>query len=119
MDGVPTAQTVGTPFFSPDAGVFGDEPYTYLPFGNYVVRAPGVCGGRPTFKYTRIEVSFILDRIAQGKSVDYIVEAYADPHLTHAAIQEAMQLANNAFLASPQIIEPIAAQNIAVDYDCA
>ena len=89
--------------------VVAGEPYVYLPLGKYVVRAPGVCGGRPTFKYTRIEVSFILNRIAQGKSVDYIVEAYTDPHLTHAAIQEAMQLANSAFLSSPQIIEPIAA----------
>ncbi len=34
----------------------GDEPYQYYPFGNYIVRAIGVCGGRPTFKYTRIEI---------------------------------------------------------------
>ena len=86
----------------------GGEPYTYLPLGNYVVRAPGLCGGRPTFKYTRIEVSFILNRIAKGKSIDYIVDAYADPHLTHAAIQEAMTLANSAFITSPQITEPLA-----------
>lgn len=88
--------------------IVGGEPYTYLPLGNYVVRAPGVCGGRPTFKYTRIEVSFILNRIAKGKSIDYIVDAYADPHLTRAAIQEAMLLANSAFTTSPQITEPLA-----------
>jgi len=86
----------------------GGEPYIYLPLGNYVVRAPGVCGGRPTFKYTRIEVSFILNRIAKGKSIDYIVDAYADPHLTRAAIQEAMALANSAFITSPQITELLA-----------
>jgi len=34
----------------------GGEPYQYYPLGQYVVRAIGVCGGRPTFKYTRIEV---------------------------------------------------------------
>lgn len=84
------------------------EPYVYLPLGNYVVRAPGICGGRPTFKYTRIEVSFILNRIAKGKSIDYLVDAYADPHLTRAAIQEAMLLANSAFMTSPQITEPLA-----------
>jgi uncharacterized protein (DUF433 family) len=89
--------------------IVNGQPYDFLPLGNHVVRAPGICGGRPTFKYTRIEVSFILKRIAQGKSIDYIVDAYADPHLTHAAIQEAMLLANDAFLASPQIAEPIPA----------
>ncbi len=76
----------------------GGEPYEYFPFGNYVVRAPGVCGGRPTFKYTRIEVSFILNRITRGKSIATIVDAYADPHLTRPAIQEAMLLANSALI---------------------
>lgn len=33
----------------------GGEPYQYCPLGDYVVRAVGVCGGRPTFKYTRIK----------------------------------------------------------------
>jgi hypothetical protein len=35
----------------------GGEPYEYYPLGQYVVIAPGVCGGRPTFKYTRLDVS--------------------------------------------------------------
>jgi uncharacterized protein (DUF433 family) len=88
--------------------IVGGEIYEYYSLGNYVVRAPGVCGGRPTFKYTRIEVSFILNRIAQGKSIEYIVDAYQDPHLTHAAIQEAMMLATHAFIASPQVAQPLA-----------
>lgn len=85
----------------------GGESYEYFPLGNYVVRAPGVCGGRPTFKYTRIEVSFILNRIALGKSIETIIDAYADPHLTRLAIQEAMLLANSAFMTSPQISQPL------------
>jgi hypothetical protein len=28
------------------------ETYQYYPLGKHVVRAVGVCGGRPTFKYT-------------------------------------------------------------------
>lgn len=28
--------------------------YQYYPLGEHVVRAPSVCGGRPTFKYTHI-----------------------------------------------------------------
>ena len=50
----------------------GGEIYEYYPLGHYVVRALGICDGHPTFKYTRIEVNFILKRIAQGKSMDYI-----------------------------------------------
>ncbi len=33
------------------------ESYQYQPLGKYIVRAVGVCGGRPTFKYTRIEIT--------------------------------------------------------------
>lgn len=89
--------------------IVGGEIYEYYPLGNYVVRALGICEGRPTFKYTRIEVSFILNRIAQGKTIEYIVDAYQDPHLTPAAIQEAMVLANHAFSTSPQVAQPLAA----------
>jgi hypothetical protein len=28
----------------------GEEPYQYYPLGDYIVRAPGICRGRPTFK---------------------------------------------------------------------
>ena len=87
----------------------GDEVYEYYPLGKYVVRAPHVCDGRPTFRYTRIEVGFILNRLAQGKSIEYIVDAYRDPHLTTAAIQEAITLANRDFITSPQATQPIAA----------
>jgi hypothetical protein len=34
--------------------MYGDVPYEYYPIGQYIVAAPGVCGGRPTFKYTRL-----------------------------------------------------------------
>jgi hypothetical protein len=36
--------------------VIGGEPYEYYPLGEHIVAAPGVCGGRPTYKYTRIDV---------------------------------------------------------------
>ncbi len=41
-----------------------NEPYRYYPLGDHVVRAPGVCGGRPTFKYTRIEITEALPALA-------------------------------------------------------
>ena len=56
--------------------VIGGDPYDYIPLGQYVVRAFGVCGGRPTFKYTRIEVAGTLERLASGESMDSIVAGY-------------------------------------------
>ena len=44
--------------------------------GEHVVRAPGVCGGRPTFKYTRIEIAGVLARLARGETVEGIVRGY-------------------------------------------
>jgi hypothetical protein len=33
--------------------LYGGSLYEYYPIGQHIVAAPGVCGGRPTFKYTR------------------------------------------------------------------
>ena len=48
--------------------IVGGESYQYYPLGAYVVRVVGVCGGRPTFKYTRIEITGTLERLAAGES---------------------------------------------------
>jgi uncharacterized protein (DUF433 family) len=52
------------------------EAYDYYPLGKFIVAAPGVCGGRPTFKYTRIEVEVVLDLLAAGESFDRLVENF-------------------------------------------
>jgi uncharacterized protein (DUF433 family) len=72
----------------------GGEPYEYYPVGRYIVVAPGVCGGRPTFKYTRIDVRHALGLIAAGKSVERVAQAYSVPI---KAVQEALALAARAF----------------------
>lgn len=69
----------------------GDETYEYVPLGTYVVRAPGVCGGRPTFKHTRIEVTGTLGRLASGESLDSIVAGY-DGRVPPEAVQEAVDI---------------------------
>jgi uncharacterized protein (DUF433 family) len=56
--------------------IIDNEPYEYIPLGDYVVKAKGVCGGRPTFKYTRILIAGTLDRIDGGEDIDSIVEGY-------------------------------------------
>ena len=85
----------------------GDEPYQYYPLGDHVVRAVGVCGGRPTFKYTRIEVSGALQRLAEGESIDGLVRGYQG-RVSEAAIREAIQLVTARFMESLPELEPIA-----------
>ena len=72
----------------------GGEPYEYYPVGRYVVIAPGVCGGRPTFKHTRIDVRHALRLLAGGRPIDQVARGYQIPV---AAVREALGLAAKAF----------------------
>ena len=76
----------------------GDTLYEYYPIGHHIVAAPGICGGRPTFKYTRLEVATILDLLAVGWTVERLVREYAQSHLTAEAVAEAVRLAKEALL---------------------
>jgi uncharacterized protein (DUF433 family) len=73
------------------------EPYQYYPLGQHVVRAIGVCGERPTFKYTRIEITGTLERLAVGENIEEIVKGYQE-RVSREAIIEAMRLVNRQFL---------------------
>ena len=66
----------------------GGEPYQFYPLGEYIVRAPGVCGGRPTFKYTRIEIIGTLERLATGESMEDIVAGYRGREIGRASCRE-------------------------------
>ena len=84
----------------------GGEPYHYYPLGNYVVRAVGVCGGRPTFKYTRIEITGTLERLAAGERLDDIVQGYRG-RVSREAIMEAIRLVTEQFLKTLPELEPV------------
>jgi uncharacterized protein (DUF433 family) len=73
----------------------GEEWYDYLPLGRFVVSAPAVCRGRPTFKYTRIEVAGVLERLAAGHAVEALITD-SQGRLSHEAIAEAARLAAHA-----------------------
>ena len=79
--------------------IVAGEAYEYYPLGDHVVRAIGVCGGRPTFKYTRIEVTGALDRLAAGESIDDIVAGYRG-RVPRVALIEAIRLAMVQFVES-------------------
>ena len=85
--------------------VVNGEPYQYYPLGEHVVRAVGVCGGRPTFKYTRIEIIGTLDRLAAGESLDRIVAGYRG-RVSREAVIEAVQIVTNGFLKALPALEP-------------
>jgi len=72
----------------------GGQRYEYYPLGRFVVIAPGVCGGRPTFKGTRLEVETVMDCLRAGRNLQDILESY--PSVSRAAIQEAIRLAGRA-----------------------
>src|ERR1044071_4438108 len=83
------------------------ESYEYEPLGDYVVRALGVCGGRPTFKYTRIEIAGTLERLAAGETIDEIVAGYRG-RVPHEAIVEAIRLVTERFMDTLPLLEPAA-----------
>ena len=89
--------------------IYGGELYEYYPLGKHVVSAPGICGGRPTFKYTRLEVSAVLALIASGETIEQVVQAYALSRLTPEAVREAIRLADQALVQSAEILQPAAA----------
>jgi len=73
----------------------GGEWYEYIPLGKFVVSAPAVCRGRPTFKYTRIEVAGVLERLAAGHVIEALITD-SRGRLSREAIAEAATLAAKA-----------------------
>jgi uncharacterized protein (DUF433 family) len=67
------------------------ETYSYYPLGQYVVRAMGVCGDRPNFKYTRIEIAGVMERLAKGENVESIVLGFRG-RVARESITEAIQV---------------------------
>ena len=85
--------------------VVNGEPYQYYPLGEHVVRAVGICGGRPTFKYTRIEITGTLDRLAVGENLETIVAGYRGK-VSREAVIEAVQIVTHGFLKTLPTLEP-------------
>jgi uncharacterized protein (DUF433 family) len=82
-----------------------DELYQYYPLSEHVVRAIGVCDGRPTFKYTRIEITGTLERLAAGEPIEQIVQGYRS-RVTQEAIYEAVRLVTSQFIQGLPELEP-------------
>lgn len=59
----------------------------------HILSDPGILGGKPCIRGTRISVEFILELVASGASREDIANAY--PHLTTADIEEALRYATH------------------------
>ena len=68
----------------------------------HIVSTPGVLGGKPCIKGTRISIELILETVASGASVADIVREF--PQLSMEAVQEAVRYAIYA-LRSERIID--------------
>lgn len=78
--------------------------------GRYIVTDPEICHGKPTFSGTRVLVSDVLEQVASGMAWETIIEEWNNS-VTKDAIQEAVQLASQAFIkhADEFVLEPLAA----------
>ena len=71
--------------------IYGGEVYEYLPLGEYIVAAPGVCGGRPTIKYHRLDARHVIGNLKRGETPEEVAANYDIPV---AAVYEAIALAS-------------------------
>ena len=68
--------------------------------GRYVVADAGICGGKPTFRGTRILVADVLEQVALGLAWETIVEEWRGA-VSMEAIAEAVRLAREALVTRP------------------
>jgi uncharacterized protein (DUF433 family) len=68
---------------------FEDGVYEYYPLGEYVVAARGMCGGRPTIKYRRLDARHIMGFLKRGDTPEEIAERH---HIPVAAVHEVVKL---------------------------
>jgi uncharacterized protein (DUF433 family) len=67
-----------------------------------IVRQPGVQGGRPTFRGTRVQAEILFENLAEGYSIDEILESF--PTLDREEVRLALQQACDLLMQSaPQV----------------
>jgi uncharacterized protein (DUF433 family) len=71
--------------------LYNGRIYAYYPIGRHIVSSPGVCGGRPIVKGTRIDARHLTGRIRAGDSQDQIAADYSGT-VSREAVEEAVRL---------------------------
>jgi uncharacterized protein (DUF433 family) len=62
-----------------------------IDYQRYIVRDPGICGGEPIVKGTRVTVRTVLASLAEGLSVEAIIREF--PTLDEAAVRAVIAFA--------------------------
>jgi uncharacterized protein (DUF433 family) len=68
--------------------------------GRYIVADSGICGGKPTFRGTRILVTDVLGQVERGMAWETIVEEWRGA-VSIEGIAEAVRLAREALVTHP------------------
>lgn len=63
--------------------------------------------GKPVIAGTRITVELILEKLAEGETIEQILESY--PHITREAVQAALAFAARALRA--EVLYPMASRS--------
>jgi len=71
---------------------------------NYITSDPAVMAGKPVIRDTRIPVDLILEKLAEGESINQILESY--PRLTKDAVMACLSYAANSI--KNEITYPVA-----------
>lgn len=88
-------------------------PYEYYIISDHIVAAPRVCGGRATFKYTRIDVRHVLPKLMAGVPFEEINLQFGGS-LSPEALKEAALLASQN---GPEIFQrPLVPMDAACDH---
>jgi uncharacterized protein (DUF433 family) len=62
-----------------------------MDYQRYIARDPGICGGEPIVKGTRVTVRTVLASLAEGLSVEAIIREF--PTLDEAAVRAVIAFA--------------------------
>lgn len=82
--------------------------YAYYPLGEHVARAPGVCGGRPTIKHTRIDALYVWGSLQRGQTLEEITRAFGG-NVSREAVEEVERLVRRYgtwFLTRSEQVDP-------------
>jgi uncharacterized protein (DUF433 family) len=71
-----------------------------------IISDPNIMMGKPVIANTRITVELILEKLAEGESIEQILESY--PHINRESILAAISFAAKALKAD--VIYPVTAE---------
>jgi uncharacterized protein (DUF433 family) len=62
-----------------------------LDYSRYIIQDPGICGGEPVVRSTRVPVRTVLASLAEGASIQEILEDF--PSLTEEGVRAVIAFA--------------------------